>query len=72
LLATVQVAHIHPLESDASNCPLCIAMQTAAPVAMFAAVVVLVRFGTLVPLVEARAVIRNWNPKLFTRPPPVG
>jgi hypothetical protein len=47
-------------------------MHTAAPVAIFAAVVVLVSFGASAPLVEARAVIRHWHPKLFTRPPPDG
>jgi hypothetical protein len=35
-------------------------------------VVVLVRIGSPEPLVEARAVVRHWHPKLFTRPPPAG
>ena len=43
LLAVVQVAHMHPLDSDADHCPLCIAMHTAAPVAVTAAVVVMVQ-----------------------------
>jgi hypothetical protein len=72
LLAVVQVAHMHPLASDADHCPLCIAMHSAAPVAVMAAVVVLVKFGAPAPLVEARAVIRHWNPRHFTRPPPTG
>jgi len=72
LLAVVQVAHMHPLDSDADHCSLCVAMHTAAPVAIFAALVVLVSFGASAPLVEARAVIRHWHPKLFTRPPPDG
>ena len=72
MVAVVQVAHIHPLDSDADHCSLCIAMHSAAPVAIAAAVVVLVRIGTPEPVVEARAVVRYWQPKLFTRPPPVG
>jgi hypothetical protein len=72
LLVVVQVAHMHPFDKDADHCPLCIAMQSAAPVAVLAAVVVLVSFGTPAPLFEARAVVRHWHPKLFTRPPPVG
>jgi len=70
LLAVVQVAHIHPLDSDPDSCSLCIAMHSAAPVAVMAAVIVLVRIGTPAPFVEARSVIRHWHPKLYTRPPP--
>jgi hypothetical protein len=72
LLAVVQVAHMHPLDTDADHCSLCIAMHSAAPVAVMAAAVVLVRIGTRAPVVEAHAVVRHWHPKLFTRPPPVG
>ena len=72
LLAVVQVAHLHPLESDADHCPLCIVMHTAAPVAVAAAVVVLVKIEAHAPVFEARAVVRHWHPKLFTRPPPAG
>jgi hypothetical protein len=72
LLTVVQVAHIHSLESDADHCPLCIAMHTAAPVAVMAAVVVLVQAGTPTPVVEARALVRHWDPKFITRPPPFG
>jgi len=32
--------------------------------------IVMVRAGAFVQLAEARPVIRHWNPKLFTRPPP--
>ena len=72
LLTVVQVAHMHPLDSDANHCPLCIAMHTAAPVAAMAAVVVLVQAGTPTPVVEAHAVVRHWHPKFITRPPPFG
>jgi len=72
LLAVVQVAHMHPLESDADHCSLCIAMHSAVPVAVMAAAVVLVRMGSPAPVVEARAVVRHWHPKLYTRPPPAG
>jgi hypothetical protein len=71
LLVLVQVAHMHPLDSDADHCSLCIAMHSAVPVAAMAAVV-LVRMGTPAPVVEARPVARHWHPKLYTRPPPAG
>jgi hypothetical protein len=72
LLAVVQVAHMHPLDTDADHCSLCVAMHSAAPVAAMAAAVVLIWVGSPVPLVETRAVVRYWHPKLFTRPPPSG
>ena len=70
LLTVAQVAHTHALESDADHCPLCIVMHTAAPVAVVAAVVVLVQVGTPEPLFEPLAAVRHRHPKLFTRPPP--
>ena len=72
LLAVVQVAHMHPLDKDADHCPLCIAMQTAAPVAIMAAIVVLVMVWTPAPVLEVRAAVRQRPSKLFTRPPPLG
>ncbi len=70
LLAVVQVAHVHPQDTDADHCPLCMAMHTAVPVAVAAAIVMLVQVGTAAPVVELRAVLRHWHPSLFTRPPP--
>ena len=70
LLAVVQVAHVHPLMSDADHCPLCIVMHTVAPVSVAAAVIILVQVGMPAPVLEARASIRPWSPTLFTRPPP--
>ena len=72
LLAVVQVAHVHQVDTDADHCPLCIAMHTAAPVTVSAAVVVLVQVESPAPVFEARTVTRHWHPKLFTRPPPDG
>jgi len=72
LLAVAQVAHLHSLESDADHCPLCIVMHTAAPVAMTAAIVVLVQIESRAPVFEAHSIVRHWHPKLFTRPPPAG
>jgi hypothetical protein len=37
-----------------------------------AAVLVMVKFAATVQFVEARAEVRYWHPKLFTRPPPAG
>ncbi len=70
LLTVVQIAHVHPLESDADHCPLCIVMHAVAPVSVAAAVIILVRVGTPAPIVESRSILRHWHPTLFTRPPP--
>jgi uncharacterized membrane protein YqhA len=72
LLALVQVAHMHPLGSDTDQCPLCVVMHSAAPVAVMATAIVLVKFGIPTPFVEERAVVRRRPSKLFTRPPPAG
>ncbi|MGA2217133.1 MAG: hypothetical protein ABSG51_03555 [Terracidiphilus sp.] len=72
LLTVVQVAHVHPVDTDADHCPLCILLHTAAPVAVAAAIVVLIQIETPTPIFEARTVTRHWHPKLFTRPPPIG
>jgi len=72
LLTVVQVAHVHAVDTDADHCPLCILLHTAAPVAVAAAVVVLVQIETCAPVFEARPVTRYWHPQLFTRPPPAG
>ncbi len=70
LLAVVQVAHIHQDEGAADQCPLCISMHSAAPVAVVAAPVVLVQVSVLTPIVVFRTVVRRRPSKLFTRPPP--
>jgi hypothetical protein len=72
LLAVVQVAHVHPVDTDADHCPLCIAMHTAAPVAVAAAIVVLVQVERPAPIFETHSVTKPWHPSLFTRPPPDG
>ena len=72
LLTVVQVAHMHPLDSDADHCPLCIVMHTAAPVAAMAAVIVLVQVERAAQVFAPHTIIRHWHPKLFTRPPPAG
>ncbi len=70
LLAVAQVAHLHTTESDADHCPLCIMMHSAAPVAVAAAVVVLVPIGIQAVPVEERMAVRYWHPTLYIRPPP--
>jgi hypothetical protein len=72
LLAVAQVAHVHPVDTDADHCPLCIAMHSAAPVAVTAAVVVLVEIERAAPVYEPLSIARYWHPQLFTRPPPEG
>lgn len=70
LLAVVQVAHVHPQETDADHCPLCIAIHAVAPAAVAVTIILLVYVGTPVPVVEPRSVLHRWHPNLFTRPPP--
>jgi len=70
LLAFVQVAHTHPLETDADHCPLCIVLHTVVPVAATAAVIILVQVGAPAPVSVELPALRPWSPSLFTRPPP--
>jgi hypothetical protein len=73
LLTLVQVAHVHPVETAADHCPLCIVMHSAAPVAVAAVIVILVRVGVSTPVLAVReAVLPCWHPPLFIRPPPLG
>jgi len=70
LLTVAQVAHTHPLESDADHCPLCIVLHAVAPVAVTAALIILVELDASTPACDERPAIRHWSPTLFTRPPP--
>lgn len=72
LISVLQVAHVHQTASDADHCQLCIALHAAAPVAVAAAVVVLVQLGSCIPVFAFQAAIRPWCPSRFTRPPPMG
>jgi hypothetical protein len=53
LLTVVQVAHVHPVDTDADHCPLCILLHTAAPVALTAAIIVLIQIETRTPVLLA-------------------
>jgi hypothetical protein len=70
LLAVAQVAHVHPIGTDADHCPLCIVLHSAAPVAVMAAVLVLVKIEARTSVFAPQTVVRFWHPQLFTRPPP--
>lgn len=70
-LAFAQVTHLHPNQSDADHCQLCIVMHTAVPVAAAAAAIVLVQLGTSTPQAEPIAMARQRQSRLFIRPPPV-
>lgn len=72
MLIFVQVAHTHEVDSDADHCQVCIAMHSAAPVAIVADLVVFVAVGRRDPVAVERVAVRHWSPKLFTRPPPSG
>lgn len=72
LLTTIQVAHIHPLNSDASHCPLCIVMHTAKPATPATAAVALVALGMLAPEPRVRLIALQQHPSFFIRPPPIG
>jgi hypothetical protein len=73
LLAVAQVVHTHPVQSDADQCPLCIATHSVVPLVVMVVAVVLVRIGTAAPVPhEVSKNVRYWFPTLFTRPPPAG
>jgi len=70
LLTVIQVAHVHPVNSDADHCPLCIVLHSAAPVAVAAAIIVLVQLEVLATAVDVRPVRLTAQRQLFIRPPP--
>lgn len=71
LLTFIQVAHVHTVDTDADHCPLCIVLHAAAPVAVAAAVVVLVQLEAVTPVFRIRPIRTVWHRQLFIRPPPV-
>lgn len=71
LLAAAQVTHTHQGATDADHCPICIVMHTAAPVLAVAVLVALIQVAVAAPILEVRSATRNWQPQLFTRPPPM-
>lgn len=71
MLAVAQVAHLHPNQTDADHCQLCIAMHTVASTAMAAVAIVFVRLGASAPEAEPIVVARRPQFRLFIRPPPV-
>jgi hypothetical protein len=71
LLTVVQTVHMHPRQVDADHCPLCIVLHATAPIAVAAAVILLVAVRAPAPLADQRRAVRLWFTYLFTRPPPV-
>jgi hypothetical protein len=71
MLALAQATHLHPDQSDADHCQLCIAMHTLSPVAAAAAVIVIVQLGTSAPQADPIIVAHRRQIRLFIRPPPV-
>lgn len=71
LLTVAQVAHLHPDQTDADHCQLCIAMHSVVPMAIAVVAVVFVRLGASAPVAEPMAVARQPQFRLFIRPPPV-
>ncbi len=70
-LTVVQVAHVHPIGTDAEHCPLCIAIHSVVPLLVMVTALQLVKIGTSAPVLpEVRTIVRYWYPALFTRPPP--
>jgi len=72
VLALVQVTHLHSNQTDADQCPLCVVMHAAAPVAVAAAAVVLVPLGSHAPQAEPFSLALRPRSSLFIRPPPAG
>lgn len=71
MLALAQVTHLHPNDSDADHCQLCIVMHTVVPVAAAAAIIIIVQLGASTPQAEPVVVARQRQIRLFIRPPPV-
>ena len=71
MLAVAQVVHVHPDQSDADHCQLCIVMHTVVPVAAAAAVIVIVQLGTSAPQADPILIAHQRQIRLFIRPPPV-
>jgi hypothetical protein len=70
LLSIAQVAHLHPNQTDADHCQLCIVMHTLAPMAAAAAVIVMVQLGASGTQAEPVVIARQRQARLFIRPPP--
>lgn len=70
LLTFVQVAHVHSANTDADHCPICVVLHTAAPLAVAAAIIVLVEMRAFVSQIEVRPIRLRGQRQLFIRPPP--
>lgn len=70
MLGVAQVAHVHPDQTDADHCQLCIVMHTVVPVAAAAAVIVIVQLGASAPQADPIVIARQRQIRLFIRPPP--
>jgi len=70
LLAVVQVAHVHSVDTDADHCPLCVVLHSAAPVAAVAVAILLVQIEAVTPVIAFRPIRAIWQRQLFIRPPP--
>ena len=70
LLTFIQVAHVHTVNTDADHCPICVVLHSAAPLAVAAAIIVLVEMRAFVPPMEVRPVRSRGQRQLFIRPPP--
>jgi TRAP-type C4-dicarboxylate transport system permease small subunit len=70
LLTFIQVAHVHTVNTDADHCPICVVLHAAAPLAVAAAIIVLVQMQSVVPQIEVRPIRLIDQRQLFIRPPP--
>lgn len=70
LVTFVQVAHVHPANTDADQCPICVVMHSAAPVAAVAVALLFASGSSPVPVPVVHSVVRRWHCTLFNRPPP--
>lgn len=70
LLAVAQVTHQHANATDADHCQLCMVLHSVVPVALAAAVIVMVQLGAFAPQAEPAVVVRQRQTRLFIRPPP--
>ena len=71
MLVVAQVTHLHPSQSDADHCQLCIVMHTVVPVAAAVVAIVVVPLGVTTPQADPIVITRKRHIRLFIRPPPV-
>lgn len=70
LLMFVQAAHVHPVGSNSDQCPICVAMHSAAPVPAHTVVLTSTGFTESVSVSLPQKTVTELHYTLYKRPPP--